>query len=159
MQHYPHSWRVICRNRAYQCYINYSSFICCHTNKRTRQLPKGAGHCHQDGLTDRNTCNMHGARHRNSGPLGPLAAAGERVTDGRKARKYIQIREGPTHQSFFWQNKTHSEEAKLLHARYFILNKICCLALRPPHQQVGISAPYQPNISSISAHKILFHLY
>ncbi len=46
----------------------------------TRQLPMGAGHCQWGGFTDRNVCN-----------IGPLAAAGQRVTDGRKARKYIRI--------------------------------------------------------------------
>ncbi len=38
----------------------------------------GASHCQRGGFTDRNVCNIHGEEIR---PLGPLAAAGERVTD------------------------------------------------------------------------------
>ncbi len=41
----------------------------------TRQLPIGAGHCQWSGLTDQNIPNIR--------PLGPLAAAGERLTYGR----------------------------------------------------------------------------
>ncbi len=41
----------------------------------TRQLPMGAGHCPWGGYTDRIVCN-----------IGPLAAAGEVVTDGHTDR-------------------------------------------------------------------------
>ncbi len=59
----------------------------------------GAGHCQWGGLTDQNICNIHGGAHLASNPIlmpkmkpvGPRAAAGGSVTDGRKARKYIMI--------------------------------------------------------------------
>ncbi len=63
----------------------------------TRQLPRGAGHCQCGGLTDRKVCYIHGDAHLGYihipklRSLGPLAAAGERLTYGRKARKYIRI--------------------------------------------------------------------
>ncbi len=60
--------------------------VMCLGNLITRQLPMGAGHCQWGGFTDRNVCNIPKLR-----PLGPLAAEGERVTHGRKARKYIMM--------------------------------------------------------------------
>ncbi len=33
------------------------------SNKDTRQLPMGAGHCQWGGYTDRNVCNIHGEVH------------------------------------------------------------------------------------------------
>ncbi len=45
----------------------------------------GAGYCQWGGFTDRNIDNTFFR------PLGPLAAAGERVTYGSKARKYIMM--------------------------------------------------------------------
>ncbi len=71
-----------------------------HGQLWTRQLPIGAGHCQWGGCTDRNVCNIYGAEHLASRypirmpkikPLGPLAAAGERVTDGRKEGKLGNI--------------------------------------------------------------------
>ncbi len=41
----------------------------------TRQLPMGAGHCPWGGYADQIICNIVS--------IGPLAAAGEVVTDGR----------------------------------------------------------------------------
>ncbi len=42
----------------------------------------GAGHCQWGGFADRNVCNIPIFR-----SLGPVAAAGDRVTDGRKEGK------------------------------------------------------------------------
>ena len=60
----------------------------------TRQLPIGAGHCQWGGCTDRNVCNIHGGAHLlmpKIKPIGPTAAAGGRVTHGRKEGKLGNI--------------------------------------------------------------------
>ena len=62
----------------------------------------GAGYCQWGGFTDRNVCNIHGEEHLTSRyrailrilkirSLGPLGAAGERVTHARKEGKLGNI--------------------------------------------------------------------